>query len=925
MGSSLGKSIVFCFFIVLFAVGCNSSGGDSPNEMDKEAPSVPANLSIQSFQPENTVQIKWTDSTDNIGVEGYKIYRNGAYIASSGTNSYLDSSVTTGDQYCYAVSAFDGSGNESATSSPVCANTSNGKIKWSFKTDFTISGSLALSSDGTVYGKDERYLYAINPDGSLKWKYSPGDMIISDSSPVIAHDGSICLKTEFFLYVVKPDGTLKWKIETSKHRYYTGYSGYVAAGLDGTIYTVSSDSIKAMNADGTEKWQVFGMYSNMTLDEEGLIYTPGYSVGVLSPDGTPKGQIGPVITSGYQSSSSPVIGSRGEVLVFVFDNPAHGLPDFYSLHAFKADGTKLWSNNTDNIFGPPVIGGGGTIYVCTHGNGGTLVCAMNPDGTMKWKSEENAYFMPSLAVDDAGIVYVMSGEYLNAIADGGKLKWKSRVGASYASPAIAEDGTIFVGSESSINAITSDSPGLASGVWSRSLGDNSNSRSVMKIKTDSEPPSTPLNVTATAIASSMIQIDWDASTDALNLVSGYKVFRNGEYIGLKGRGFTDTGLNHSTSYCYRISAVDSAGNESEKSVEVCAYPQQPAEGVLKWKRRTYLASLPALGKDGSLVMWAGYCRFAINPDGTEKWSYQTGNIDSSPLSLGSDGAIYSSIVYAFDPQGNEKWSYDEPSAFQNPSISKNGTLYVAGFSAFWAINTDGSLKWKYEETNSGGYYISFRDSSIASDGTVYASSNDNMIYAFNPDGSVKWKYQMTDFDLVDDYIAIGPDGTVFTTAYTHGILAINPDGTLKWQKNSFDGMTIDKVVVGEDGTIYSSGSRNYVYAFSSDGQIKWKYSDSETVYFGSTLIGADGVLYVGTYEGFILAINHDGTLKWKYKAGAGSAEPYSITSDGTLYFGSNGESVYPGYLYAIQTSSMGLATGGWPKIHHDNQNTGRMP
>jgi len=69
--------------------------------VDAEAPSVPTNLSINSSQPDNTVQIKWTDSTDNVGVEGYKIYRNGAYIASSSTNSYLDSNVTAGGQSCY--------------------------------------------------------------------------------------------------------------------------------------------------------------------------------------------------------------------------------------------------------------------------------------------------------------------------------------------------------------------------------------------------------------------------------------------------------------------------------------------------------------------------------------------------------------------------------------------------------------------------------------------------------------------------------------------------------------------------------------------------------------------------------------------------------------------------------------------------------
>jgi len=48
----------------------------------------------------------------------------------------------------------------------------------------------AIGTDGTIYvGSHDHYLYAIKPDGTLKWKYETGSGV--DSSPVIGEDGTI--------------------------------------------------------------------------------------------------------------------------------------------------------------------------------------------------------------------------------------------------------------------------------------------------------------------------------------------------------------------------------------------------------------------------------------------------------------------------------------------------------------------------------------------------------------------------------------------------------------------------------------------------------------------------------------------------------------------------------------------------------------
>jgi len=84
---------------------------------DTTAPSAPSNV-IDSVLGPTEVQITWSASTDNVGVTGYNIYRNGSGTpiasVSGSTTSYLDQSGTPLTQYTYSVSAVDIAGNASA-------------------------------------------------------------------------------------------------------------------------------------------------------------------------------------------------------------------------------------------------------------------------------------------------------------------------------------------------------------------------------------------------------------------------------------------------------------------------------------------------------------------------------------------------------------------------------------------------------------------------------------------------------------------------------------------------------------------------------------------------------------------------------------------------------------------------------------------
>ena len=87
---------------------------------------------------------------------------------------------------------------------------------------------------------------------------------------------------------------------------------------------------------------------------------------------------------------------------------------------------------------------------------------------------------------------------------------------------------------------------------------------------DTTPPSTPGNLSASAVSSSQINLGWTASTDNVGVAS-YNVYRSTDnatfapVASTTGTSHSDTGRAASTTYYYRVSADDAAGNESGMS------------------------------------------------------------------------------------------------------------------------------------------------------------------------------------------------------------------------------------------------------------------------------------------------------------------------------------------------------------------------
>jgi hypothetical protein len=90
---------------------------------------------------------------------------------------------------------------------------------------------------------------------------------------------------------------------------------------------------------------------------------------------------------------------------------------------------------------------------------------------------------------------------------------------------------------------------------------------------DTQAPTVPAGLTATAISSSQINLSWTASGDNVG-VTGYLVFRNNVQIATTAlTSYSDTGLTSSTSDTYTVEAFDAAGNVSAASSPATATTQ----------------------------------------------------------------------------------------------------------------------------------------------------------------------------------------------------------------------------------------------------------------------------------------------------------------------------------------------------------------
>ncbi|HWD42089.1 MAG TPA: PQQ-binding-like beta-propeller repeat protein [Fimbriimonas sp.] len=294
-------------------------------------------------------------------------------------------------------------------------------------------------------------------------------------------------------------------------------------------------------------------------------------------------------------------------------------------------------------------------------------------------------------------------------------------------------------------------------------------------------------------------------------------------------------------------------------------------------------SSPSVGADGTIVIGAGVNVVALNPNLSFKWMFSCGIVHSSPA-IGPDGAVYfgslDQKVYALNPDGTEKWAYATGDKIKaSAALATDGTVYIASYDGnFYALNSNGSLKWSYPVG------ATMSTAAVALDGTIYIGSDAGNVYALSPSGMLKWMASTGDVNLQSP--AIATDGTVYITSGTCMLYAFSSQGQSKWSyKMGPTGHSdfVSSPAIGLDGTIYSGAFDGYVYAVKPDGTLRWRKSIGHShPIVTSPVTSTDGFIYIAAYSG-IVALESDGTEEWSVPLSPWNSSP-TMGPGGVLYF-----------------------------------------
>lgn len=355
--------------------------------------------------------------------------------------------------------------------------------KWEFTTDGSVTGALALASDGTLYAAGtDGFVYALDPEGNLKWKLRTGPM---QASPVIGTDGTIYVTDEQErIFAINPNGTQQWV--TGGGPYATENLGKLAPAIDDNfLYTPWRGEVHGIRLSNGDGDTIFGTYfdlgSSIVILPNGLVAHLGRGrLQAAGSDGRDAWQYPELTQQAIEKNNGfPPPGNfwLDSAMAVGSDGTIYACAKNLHLVAIGADGQLKWAfkppRDCAGKRAAPVIASDGTVYFF---NWDGAFYAVNPDGTQKAAMHIPGLIDVTPVLAEDGTIFGVSGSVLLAISPDGKVTAESQIGVGVTSaPTIGRDGTFYVATLSGkIMAFDGGHGGLMDSPWPKFQHDLAN-------------------------------------------------------------------------------------------------------------------------------------------------------------------------------------------------------------------------------------------------------------------------------------------------------------------------------------------------------------------------------------------------------------------------------------------------------------------
>jgi chitodextrinase len=506
----------------------------STQSSDTQPPTAPSNLSALATSS-SQVNLNWTAATDNVGVSGYRVERcqgtsctDFTQIATPAGIAYSDMGLTANTSYSYRVRAVDGAGNLSGYSNtasvttPIVVSSLVAAYGFNEGSGTTTADASGHAITGTLvnstWNTSGKYGKALSFNGTSGY-------VDMGNPTAFQLTGSITLSAWVFATATPPDdgqilakssGNDGWQLKTTAD---TGVRTFAIAIANGGLSIQrNSQSVVALNT----WYHVAGVYNAaaQTLN----IYVNGVlSNGILT--GTVPAALNNStanVNAGRRSGGYYFIGTIDEARIY---------SGALSQGEIQADmNAPVGVVDTQAPTAPSAL-------IATAAGGAQI--------NLSWTASTDNFGVAGYLVERC------QGAGCNTFA---QIAAPAGVGTTYSDTGLVAS-TIYIYRVRATDGVGNMSP-------------YSNLASATTSTPDTEPPTAPGTLTATAASGVEIDLVWGAATDNIG-VTGYRVERcqgAGCTIFTKlgttitGTAFNDTGLATNTSYSYIVRAQDAAGN-----------------------------------------------------------------------------------------------------------------------------------------------------------------------------------------------------------------------------------------------------------------------------------------------------------------------------------------------------------------------------
>jgi chitodextrinase len=489
-----------------------------------------SNLTTRDVSP-SKIDFSWSPSTDNVGVAGYKIYRDEKEISSTKGTSYSDTGLQPGFSYSYYIRAFDAAGNLSQKSS--------------YLTEFTQNSTTVKAVDTQAPTTPANF--KVTPISEkridLSWSQSSDNVgvtyykIFRDDKPMF----NVNTLKATDIYNLAPN---------------TAYSYHIiACDMAGNCST---------RTPSVTEW-------TLSASKAGTVIKP--NLDTQAPSYPPNLVIRSVTTNQIEISWSPSTDNVGVTGYIIYRNNAEisrttgtsyrdsglsaGTDYSYNVKAYDAAGNQSYMSNSvtewtlANQSAAPVTNNQKDTSAPSAPNNVVARSVSTSRIDISWSaSTDNVGVMGYKVIRDGNEIASVTG---TSFSDNGL-----QPGSSYSYYIVAYDLAGNLSQRSSyVTEFTQNPPAVINNV----------------VTPDTQAPSYPPNLNIRAISSSQLEISWSPSTDNVG-VTGYIIYRNNAEISrTTGTSYRDSGLSPGTDYSYNVKAYDATRkliNGGTNGLEDCA-------------------------------------------------------------------------------------------------------------------------------------------------------------------------------------------------------------------------------------------------------------------------------------------------------------------------------------------------------------------